>query len=134
KLGFKTMDALDPSSGMLEKAKKKGLYRNYYCEGITSEPLNIPKASYDVVTVVGGHGPNHIKGDAVHEMIRLVKSGGYVCIVTRRENFERMVDYKDTFFPMCDRIETDGKWRKVVNESCPFFPGVEGICLCYQIC
>lgn len=31
--------------------------------------------SYDIVTVVGSHTKNHIKSEALEEMIRLVKSG-----------------------------------------------------------
>lgn len=45
KKGFKVFDALDPSSGMLEKAREKGLYRNYICEAIGSKPLNIPSGT-----------------------------------------------------------------------------------------
>lgn len=45
KIGFKIIDALEPSSGMLEKAREKGLYRKYICEAIGTEPLNIPSGS-----------------------------------------------------------------------------------------
>lgn len=37
KSGFQKIDALDPSKGMLEKAKEKNLYRNYVCELLTKE-------------------------------------------------------------------------------------------------
>lgn len=43
KMGFKIFDALDPSPGMLEAAKQKGLYRNYICETVSKEQLNLPK-------------------------------------------------------------------------------------------
>lgn len=43
KIGFKIFDALDPSQGMLDTAKQKGLYRNYICETIGNEQLNLPK-------------------------------------------------------------------------------------------
>jgi hypothetical protein len=42
KRGFRIFDALEPSSGMLDIAKQKGLYRNYICEAISEEPLDIP--------------------------------------------------------------------------------------------
>lgn len=42
RFGFKTFDALDPSEGMLEIAKEKGLYRNYICEAIGKGQLNLP--------------------------------------------------------------------------------------------
>lgn len=42
KVGFKIFDALEPSQGMLDVAKEKGLYRNYICEAIGKEQLNLP--------------------------------------------------------------------------------------------
>lgn len=45
KIGFKIIDALEPSSGMLEKAREKGLYRKYICEAIGTDPLNIQSGS-----------------------------------------------------------------------------------------
>lgn len=51
KMGFKVFDALDPSSGMLEKARAKGLYRNYICEAIGSKPLNIPSGTCNKLTL-----------------------------------------------------------------------------------
>lgn len=42
RFGFKTFDALDPSEGMLEIAKEKGLYRNYICKAIDKGQLNLP--------------------------------------------------------------------------------------------
>ena len=37
------IDALEPSSGMLEKAREKGVYRKHFCEYMTEDPLDIPK-------------------------------------------------------------------------------------------
>ncbi|KAK3101073.1 hypothetical protein FSP39_000742 [Pinctada imbricata] len=82
KVGFNIIDGLDPSQGMLEKAKQKDVYRNLYCMEISDESLNITKDSYDVITVVGSHGPNHIKSEAIKEMIRLVKQGTFVVFVS----------------------------------------------------
>ncbi|KAK3088380.1 hypothetical protein FSP39_018440 [Pinctada imbricata] len=133
KLGFQNTDALEPSDGMLEKAKDKGVYKNYICDAITEEPLNFPDDTYDVITVVGSHGPNHIKCEAINEMIRLVKPGGYVCIVTRMENFRIVDEYKDKFFPMCDSLEKAGKWTMKKRDPCPYLEGIQGVCICYQV-
>lgn len=51
KIGFKIIDALDPSSGMLEKAREKGLYRKYICEAIGTEPLDIPSGNKKVLII-----------------------------------------------------------------------------------
>ena len=60
--------------------------------------------------------------------------GGYVCIVSRMEVIMKGTGYKDVFFPFCDKLEKDGKWKQVKRDSCPYMTGIEGICICYRIC
>nr|KAG5705237.1 hypothetical protein BaRGS_011263 [Batillaria attramentaria] len=79
-MGFRTIDALDPSYDSLELAKQKGVYRNLFNVAITGEKLGIPQDSYDVVVLVGVAGPKHLPLEAFNEMIRLVKPGGYIVI------------------------------------------------------
>lgn len=134
KLGFAVIDALDPSPGMLEKAREKGLYRKYFCEAIGPKPLDIPSGSYDIITVVAAHTKNHIKGEALEEMIRLVKSGGILCIVAHMEGFYELEEYKDSFFPLCDQLEKDGKWQKIECSECPFWSDVKGLKFLYRVC
>ncbi|KAK3103895.1 hypothetical protein FSP39_022742 [Pinctada imbricata] len=73
KFGFTNIDGLEPSKGMIQKAKEKGAYKNLICMPITKDPLDVPAGSYDAITVAGCFGQNHIKCDAIYEMIRLVK-------------------------------------------------------------
>ena len=40
--GFRIIDALDPASEMLDEAKKKNIYRNFYNCFMTGDPLDIP--------------------------------------------------------------------------------------------
>ena len=42
KLGFKVIDALEPSKGMLDRAIEKGVYRKCIRDAIGSKPLDIP--------------------------------------------------------------------------------------------
>lgn len=41
KYGFRIIDAVDPSQGMLDMAKQKNVYRNLFCDFVTESPLNI---------------------------------------------------------------------------------------------
>ena len=41
--------------------------------------------TYDIITVVGSHGPNHIESEAIYEMIRLVKSGMHSLLEHHKE-------------------------------------------------
>ena len=60
-------------------------------------------------------------------------TGGFICIVARMETIKKSDEYKNSFFPMCDKLETDGKWSRVKRESCSYMAGVEGICICYRV-
>lgn len=44
KHGFQHIDALDPSQGMLDKAKEKDLYEKYICDFITDNHLDIEES------------------------------------------------------------------------------------------
>ena len=41
KQGFLNVDALEPSDGMIRKAKEKGVYSNFICDKITDNQLDI---------------------------------------------------------------------------------------------
>jgi hypothetical protein len=62
----------------------------------------------------------------------LLFPGGIVCIVTRMENFRNLEEYKYSFFPLCDKLENDGKWKKIDCSSCPFWESVEGVQVVYK--
>ncbi|CAG2224792.1 unnamed protein product [Mytilus edulis] len=51
KSGFQKIDALDPSKGMLEKAKEKNLYRNYVCELLTKETFKNANGGHVVIAM-----------------------------------------------------------------------------------
>ena len=46
KLGFKLMDALDPSQGMLDEAAKRGCYQKFYAEFIDDKKLPIDESTF----------------------------------------------------------------------------------------
>jgi predicted TPR repeat methyltransferase len=50
--GFTVIDGMDPSSGMLEKCRARGLYRNLI-ELDLDAPLPIPQDAYPVIMAVG---------------------------------------------------------------------------------
>ncbi|XP_060591756.1 uncharacterized protein LOC132746573 [Ruditapes philippinarum] len=86
KLGFKNLDALEPSEPMLLEAKKDNLYNNYYQEFLTESPTTLSGDTYDVITGSGIYGEGaHVPCKALYEMIRLVKPGGYIILAARHE-------------------------------------------------
>ncbi|XP_060076841.1 methyltransferase-like protein 27 [Ylistrum balloti] len=135
KLGFRVMDALEPSEGMLELAGKKGLYRNMYNKGLSKEPLPFPSDKYDAITICGWHGSADPLADSLLEMARVVKPGGFVCIVTRMHYVQNLDNYKETFLPECVKLEADGKWKQLEFKGFQGYPfNNEGVKMVFQVC
>lgn len=133
-LGFKHIDALDPSQGMLDKAKEKNLYERYICDFITDKHLDIEENTYDVLTVSAGFGEGHIPCSALHEMVRVVKPGGRIVLVTREQHLHTVDEYKDRLEPLMDRLEAEGKWKKIARKIFKgFFLDKDGIMWKYEV-
>ncbi len=73
--GFTTIDGMDPSNGMLEQCRKRGLYRDLIALDL-SQPLPIAQDQYQVIMAVGvistGAGPASL----MDELIDLLPKGG----------------------------------------------------------
>lgn len=111
--GFHNADGLDPSEKMLGIARAKNVYKNYIAQGIEGEnSTDIPSDSYDVVVVSGGFAPGHLLPEAVDEMIRFVKPGGFIFNVGRLSSLN-LSDYKDKWEPHLAKLEADKKWEEV---------------------
>jgi len=78
-------DGLDPATGFAEKAKQRGLYKNFYHDFITEEPCSVPAEKYDNITVCGGVVPGHIHYKSIVELLRMIKKGGKIFIAMRYE-------------------------------------------------
>ena len=134
-LGFQHIDALDPSQGMLDRAEAKNLYERYICDFITDKKLDISDNTYDVLTVSAGFGEGHIPCRALHEMIRVVKPGGIIVIVTRHQHLESVEEYRDKLEPLMDKLETEKKWKKLERRIFDgFFLDKSGILWKYEVC
>lgn len=109
--GFKHIDALDPSEGMLELARKKeNLYEHFMTSYLDSNPLPTLPNTYDCAVTSGGMGEGHIPFDGLAQLIRVVKPGGLICIVMREAYLEHS-QYKDLLEPFMDMLEEQGKWQ-----------------------
>ncbi|XP_076460561.1 methyltransferase-like protein 27 [Babylonia areolata] len=134
KEGFRNMDALDPSQGMLNVASRRGIYGRLFTEYIDDKELPIEKDSYDSMVICGGMGENQIPCSALHEMIRLVKPGGYILNMTRAENLAKCSDYVGRLEKLMEQLESDGKWREVARTTFPnFLKGRDGLMLVHQV-
>ena len=61
-------------------------------------------------------------------------TGGIICIVNRRSPFLQLPEYVDNFFPLCDQLEQEGKWKKEEITTFSGFMGeADGIGIIYRV-
>jgi ubiquinone/menaquinone biosynthesis C-methylase UbiE len=72
-----TIDGVDLSGGMLDRARERGIYRHLERADLTQR-LGIEDDTYDAVICVGTLTAGHVGPEALDELVRVVRPGGYV--------------------------------------------------------
>lgn len=82
--------AMDASDQMLKEAKRKQLYKEYKVANANVK-WDIPDNSYDMAVCLGGMAPAQISAyPSIEELVRVVKSGGYLMISFQSQNMQYM--------------------------------------------
>jgi SAM-dependent methyltransferase len=87
KRGFSLLDGFDLSEGMLEQARKRGIYRDLRV-GILGEPLNYPTGAYDAAIATGVFTVGHAPASGWDEVARIVAPGGFFVLTIRPDIWE----------------------------------------------
>lgn len=111
--GYRHIEALDVSPGMLREANKKKAYAALH-QGILGETLDLPTDFFGAVISVGTFTFGHASSKAFPELIRVTQPGGYVVFTIRPDHFEH-----SDFGPAQTALETAGKWT-LVERGEPF--------------
>jgi SAM-dependent methyltransferase len=82
--GFRRLDALDLSGGMLDEAARKSLYRDLRV-GTLGERLDYETASYDGVVSAGVLTAGHAPASSLDELVRVTRPGGHVIFTLRSD-------------------------------------------------
>ncbi|KAI8664375.1 Methyltransf-11 domain-containing protein [Fusarium keratoplasticum] len=93
KRGATQLDGIDLSPGMLQVARRTGIYRSLSVADL-SQRLEIPGQSYDVVVCVGTLTQGHVGPGAFDSFVRVVKPGGLI-VATVRESVWQKNGYED---------------------------------------
>lgn len=118
--GFRLIDALEPSKGMMSQLDKTGLYTNKFIEFVGhGYETQVPADTYDLVISSGGFGEGHIPVKGIDDMIRAAKPGGKVVIAMRRQYLDTVEMYRDRLEPHMARLEADGYWSKIARRVTP---------------
>lgn len=72
-----TIDGVDISTGMLDRAGARGAYRTLETADLT-QPLAFDDHSYDAVVCAGTFTAGHVGPEAFTELVRVTRPGGHV--------------------------------------------------------
>ena len=104
-MGYGQMVAMDLSQGMLDEARKKGVYQDFH-QMVMGETLGYETDSFDAVITVGvltvGHAPAH----SLDELVRVTRPGGHIVFSLRPDVYEG-----NGFRERQDELEAQGKWQ-----------------------
>ena len=108
-LGFKRIDGLDLSQGMLDQAAAKGVYQSLIQADMTKH-TGIPEATYDAVVSVGAFTHRHIGPAGFDECLRMAKPGAILCLMVNDGNF-----VEENYQAKLDALTTSGACTVLLN-------------------
>ena len=76
-MGYRNLEGLDPSDGMLEMARRKDIYKAHHPLFLDHD-IDLPADSYDVVVASGVFTEGHAPPAALDGMLMLTRPGGIV--------------------------------------------------------
>jgi SAM-dependent methyltransferase len=82
--GYADIVAGDLSTGMLEKARQKSVYRGFHLM-VLGEPLDFESNAFDAIISVGVLTRGHAPPSAFDELLRITKPGGHIVFALRTD-------------------------------------------------
>ena len=118
-LGYNDMVAMDLSAGMLQEARRKGVYSEFH-QMVLGETLGFASDNFDAVISVGVFTLGHAPATGFDELVRITKPGGYLVFSLRTD-----VYIEGGFKDKLAELESAGKW-KLIEATDPFQPLPKG--------
>lgn len=104
-MGYGLMVAMDLSEGMLDEARKKGVYQDFH-QMVMGETLDYETDSFDAVVTVGVLTVGHAPANSLDELVRVTKPGGHIVFSLRPDVYE-----ENGFRKKQNELEAQGKWK-----------------------
>ena len=122
-MGYQRMVAMDLSQGMLEEARKKGVYEDFH-QMVMGETLDYETGSFDAVITVGVLTVGHAPASSLDELVRVTRPNGHIVFSLRPDVYE-----SSGFRERQDELESQGKWQLVerTEEFQPMPKGEPGV-------
>lgn len=103
--GYTHLVAMDLSEGMLNEARKKNAYKEFY-RMVMGKPLAFPSDSFDAVISVGVLTVGHAPASSLDELVRVTRPGGYIVFSLRPDVYEG-----SGFKEKHAELESRGEWE-----------------------
>jgi 2-polyprenyl-3-methyl-5-hydroxy-6-metoxy-1,4-benzoquinol methylase len=117
-MGYKNIEGLDPSDGMLAIARKKNIYTKLHPLFLGSE-IDLPEQGYDAIVAAGVLTHGHAPPESLVGMLKLVIPGGTIIF-----SLSEIACNDLGFGEEMSRLETVGAWqlldRSRLYRSYPF--------------
>lgn len=110
--GYRAIDGIDLSEGMLERARARGVYR-MLDRAVLGEPLRrIDDASYGGVVASGVFTVGHAPASAFDEIARVLRPGGVFVVSITDPAYE-----EGRFGEAFDRLDAAGLWSRAATSG-----------------
>ena len=106
-VGYRHIEGLDPSAGMLEIARTKEIYRKLHPLYLDSH-IELPQASYDAIVAAGVLTHGHAPPEALDGMLGIARSGAPIVFSLS------LIAYDEYGFRQkIEALENTGAWQKL---------------------
>lgn len=119
-IGYPHVEALDISPGMLEVARRKGVYRALHCLTL-GEALPFADEHFAGIVSAGVFTTGHVGVEGLGELIRICRKGGIIVLTVKNTLWD------DSFRAYVEEMERKGGARRI-EETEPYIsmPGEAG--------
>ena len=106
-LGFRKLVAIDLSQGMLDEARKKGVYQELQ-QMVLGEELDFPTGSMSAVVSAGVMTVGHAPASSLDELVRVTEPGGHIVFTLRPDVYK-----ESGFREKQNSLVEAGKWSLI---------------------
>ena len=107
KNSFQNLVGVDFSQEMLNIAKQKNVYKSLELADLTKK-LDYEDNLFDAVICAGTFTCGHVGPEALREMVRITKQGGYICFTVRKQEWEA-----SPYMQIINDLEDSQAWQKL---------------------
>lgn len=104
-MGYRNLEGLDPSDGMLAIAKRKGIYQALHKTALAAE-IDLSREHYDAVVAAGVLTHGHAPPESLDGILKLTKPGGTIIF-----SLSEIAHNEMGFGEKMAQLQTIGSWR-----------------------